>query len=118
MTLFWKMCGVDVHLDTNIGKRLSMLIKALTALTGESDVADISSVAEDFETLKEKTARAGDAVDGAVAQDLLLEGSGEEKQKKERRTPFHNLWEEDSLEKQLLIQTTTVNQLRYSQKIV
>ena len=114
MTLFWKMCGVDIHLDTNIGKRLSMLIKSLTALTGESDVADISSVAEDFETLKEKTARVGDAVDGAIAQDLLVEGGEEEKkQKKQRKTSFHNLWEEDTLEKQLLIQTTTVNQLRF-----
>ena len=76
MTLFWKMCGVDVHLDTNIGKRLSALIKALTTLTGESDVADISSVAEDFETLKEKTP--GALIDGAVAQDLI-DGEGEKK---------------------------------------
>ena len=78
MTLFWKMCGVNIHLDTNIGKRLTLLAKVLTALTGDgADVADMSSVAEDFETLKEKTPQtttAGDDkrfLDGAIAQDLI-----------------------------------------------
>lgn len=78
MTLFWKMCGVNIHLDTNIGKRLTLLAKVLTALTGDAaDVADMSSVAEDFETLKGKTpttnTTAGDQpfIDGAVAQDLI-----------------------------------------------
>ena len=40
------MCGLDIHVDSNIGKRLSSLTKALTTITGESDVADLSSVAE------------------------------------------------------------------------
>ena len=31
------MQGIDVHLDTNIGKRLSALGSTLTTLTGEED---------------------------------------------------------------------------------
>lgn len=129
MSLFWKMCGVNVHLDTNIGKRLTLLTKALTALTGESDVADMSSVAEDFDVLREKTTSStGHFGDGTIAQDLVDGGDGVESssaattgRKKpttgtsKGNTPkstFHRMWEEDSLEKQLLIQTTTVNELR------
>ena len=33
----WKMMGIDVHLDTNIGKQLSGLGNTLTSLTGEQD---------------------------------------------------------------------------------
>ena len=33
----WEMQGIDVQLDTNIGKRLSALGNNLTALTGEED---------------------------------------------------------------------------------
>ena len=113
------MCGVNIHLDTNIGKRLKLLAKALTALTGDTaDVADMSSVAEDFETLKEKTASTTAEqrfFDGVIAQDLI-DGNDDHKTESLRRrqkpSTFHRLWEEDSLEKQLLIQTTNVNELR------
>ena len=33
----WEMRGIDVELDTNIGKRLSALGQTLTSLTGEED---------------------------------------------------------------------------------
>jgi len=31
----WKMCGIDIHLDTNIGKRLSAMGNTLTMLAGD-----------------------------------------------------------------------------------
>lgn len=34
------MEGVDIHLDTNIGKQLSALFKTLTALTSVEDEVD------------------------------------------------------------------------------
>ena len=40
------MRGIDVNIDVNIGKRLNLLTNVLTAITGDSDVADLSSVAE------------------------------------------------------------------------
>nr|XP_042899305.1 transmembrane protein KIAA1109 isoform X2 [Parasteatoda tepidariorum] len=36
----WQMEGVDIHLDTNIGKQLSALFKTLTAITGVEDEND------------------------------------------------------------------------------
>ncbi|KAF8784884.1 Transmembrane protein KIAA1109 like protein [Argiope bruennichi] len=36
----WQMEGVDIHLDTNIGKQLSTLFKTLTAITGVEDEGD------------------------------------------------------------------------------
>ncbi|GFU08718.1 transmembrane protein KIAA1109 [Trichonephila clavipes] len=36
----WQMEGVDIHLDTNIGKQLSALFKTLTAITGVEDESD------------------------------------------------------------------------------
>lgn len=49
MSLMWKMCGVDVHCDTEIGKRLKALGQTLTSVTGGSDIANLESVAEDSE---------------------------------------------------------------------
>lgn len=42
----WQMEGVDIHLDTNIGKQLSALFKTLTALTSvdECDGIDYNDV--------------------------------------------------------------------------
>ena len=37
LNIKWEMQGIDVHLDTNIGKRLSLLGDTLTSLTGEED---------------------------------------------------------------------------------
>lgn len=36
------MCGIDVHMDPNIGKRLNALGNTLTSLTGEEDNDDIT----------------------------------------------------------------------------
>lgn len=38
------MCGIDVHMDPNIGKRLNALGNTLTSLTGEEDVDDIADL--------------------------------------------------------------------------
>ena len=37
LNVMWQMCGIDVHLDTNIGKRLSALGNTLTSLAGDQD---------------------------------------------------------------------------------
>ncbi|XP_052791422.1 bridge-like lipid transfer protein family member 1 isoform X3 [Mya arenaria] len=37
LNIKWDMQGIDVHLDTNIGKQLSALGQTLTSLTGEED---------------------------------------------------------------------------------
>lgn len=42
----WEMQGIDVHLDTNIGKRLSALGHTLTSLAGDED--------EEFEPTDER----------------------------------------------------------------
>lgn len=42
--MLWKMCGIDVHMDPNIGKRLNALGNTLTSLTGEEDVDDIADL--------------------------------------------------------------------------
>lgn len=42
--MLWKMCGIDVHMDPNIGKRLNALGNTLTTLTGEEDVDDIADL--------------------------------------------------------------------------
>ena len=51
MSLMWKMCGIDVHCDTEIGKRLKALGHTLTSVTGDSDIANLESVAEESEDL-------------------------------------------------------------------
>lgn len=38
------MCGIDVHMDPNIGKRLNALGNTLTSLTGEEDTDDITDL--------------------------------------------------------------------------
>ncbi|XP_027856720.1 bridge-like lipid transfer protein family member 1 isoform X7 [Xiphophorus couchianus] len=42
LNVLWKMCGIDVHMDPNIGKRLNALGNTLTSLTGEEDADDIA----------------------------------------------------------------------------
>lgn len=38
------MCGIAVHMDPNIGKRLNALGNTLTSLTGEEDIDDIADL--------------------------------------------------------------------------
>ncbi|XP_060035101.1 bridge-like lipid transfer protein family member 1 isoform X6 [Erinaceus europaeus] len=44
LNVLWKMCGIDVHMDPNIGKRLNALGNTLTTLTGEEDMDDIADL--------------------------------------------------------------------------
>ncbi|XP_077332983.1 bridge-like lipid transfer protein family member 1 isoform X14 [Lithobates pipiens] len=44
LNVLWKMCGIDVHMDPNIGKRLNALGNTLTTLTGEEDIDDIADL--------------------------------------------------------------------------
>ncbi|XP_046874417.1 transmembrane protein KIAA1109 homolog isoform X3 [Hypomesus transpacificus] len=44
LNVLWKMCGIDVHMDPNIGKRLNALGNTLTSLTGEEDADDIADL--------------------------------------------------------------------------
>lgn len=44
LNVLWKMCGIDVHMDPNIGKRLNALGNTLTTLTGEEDLDDIADL--------------------------------------------------------------------------
>ncbi|XP_067898594.1 bridge-like lipid transfer protein family member 1 isoform X6 [Heterodontus francisci] len=47
LNVLWKMCGIDVHMDPNIGKRLNALGNTMTTLTGEEetdDIADLNSI--------------------------------------------------------------------------
>lgn len=44
LNVLWKMCGIDVHIDPNIGKRLNALGNTLTSLTGEEDIDDIGDL--------------------------------------------------------------------------
>lgn len=46
MSIRWQMCGVEVLFDTNIGKWLSLLGNTLTAFAGETDIANLDSVAD------------------------------------------------------------------------
>ncbi|XP_041436679.1 KIAA1109 L homeolog isoform X7 [Xenopus laevis] len=44
LNVLWKMCGIDVHMDPNIGKRLNALGNTLTTMTGEEDIDDIADL--------------------------------------------------------------------------
>ncbi|XP_077984720.1 bridge-like lipid transfer protein family member 1 [Glandiceps talaboti] len=49
LSILWKMEGIDVHLDTNVGHRLSAMFGTLTTFTGyaeDDDIADLNSVME------------------------------------------------------------------------
>ena len=65
MSFQWRMCGIELHCDTNIGKHLSSLAQTLTALAGEQDIANIDSVTEpqDRDPSLESAARGLDEVD-------------------------------------------------------
>lgn len=40
LNILWQMKGIDIHLDTNIGKRLNMVWNTLTSLAGETQLDD------------------------------------------------------------------------------
>lgn len=66
MSFQWRMCGIELHCDTSIGKHLSSLGQTLTALAGEPDVANIDSVTElqDRDPSMEHAEEGRDEVDG------------------------------------------------------
>ena len=88
------MCGVDIHIDCNIGKQLRLLTNALTTIMGESDVGDLSSVAEADLEGNEPNEYV------IVEEDDVFDGSS---------LPLN---QEVSLDKQLWIQTNLINNLR------
>ena len=47
LNIQWQMTGVDVHVDTNIGKLMTALGQTLTTLTGESQEFDSDDAATD-----------------------------------------------------------------------
>ncbi|ESO10149.1 hypothetical protein HELRODRAFT_190394 [Helobdella robusta] len=40
LNILWQMKGIDIHLDTNIGKRLNVVWNTLTSLAGEAQIHD------------------------------------------------------------------------------
>ena len=47
MSFMWQMCGVDMHCDTEIGRRFKALAQTLTSVTGDDDIANLESVADE-----------------------------------------------------------------------
>ena len=111
MNVLWKMRGLDMHFDTNIGKRLSALGKALTAFTGEADIADLSSVA-DIDDMPDAFEDDGyDVTDSPVIPQLNLSRVQDKEEGLLRPLQAH------SLERQLWEQTRRVSELRYPEQI-
>ena len=106
MNVLWRMCGVNIHVDTNIGNRLSLLTNALTAITGESDVADLGSLAEVDEENEFEDNQFG--VHDFAGDNSFQNDEGKDMVDGTSQYPL----EDTSLEKQLLLQTRTVNQLK------
>lgn len=49
LNITWQMKGLDVHLDSNIGKRLSALGSTLTSLTGDQGEEEEYQILEESE---------------------------------------------------------------------
>ena len=86
LSLQWRMRGIEVHCDTNIGKRLSSLGQTLTALTGEPDIANIESISElqDREVSLEGECQGNDEVDN----------SGRSSEKRKSKNIEMDMWEQ------------------------
>ena len=54
----WQMKGIDIHLDTNIGKQLSDLGNALTSLAGDATAVDDEDLAESERQIPDITVEA------------------------------------------------------------
>ena len=94
MSFQWRMRGIELHCDTDIGKHLSSLGQTLTALAGEPDVANIDSVTDlqDRDPSMETAEGGRDEVDS-------MEGVGDRKISK-------------NIEKNMWDQARKVNELR------
>eukprot|EP00794_Sanderia_malayensis_P007184 gene7184-7990_t len=111
MSIVWRMCGVEMHFDSNIGKLLSSLGNALTAFTGDVDVADLSSVADaeddTCDAFVEADADDYDEGDGYTQTPKLDRPAG-------TRLTLSSQGQLLSLERQLWEQTKIVNELKQS----
>lgn len=97
MSIHWQMMGIEVECDTEIGKCLKSLGQTLTALAGETDIANMESVTDipDREARKEVNDEDGrDEVDAAKHQER-------------EKNPMKRL------EKEMYDQARKVNELRY-----
>ena len=86
MSFQWRMCGIELHCDTNIGKHLSSLGQTLTALAGEPDVANIDSVTE----LQDRDQTPSTSVGGRDEVDNMASMVDGRKSKKIEK----NMWEQ------------------------
>ena len=50
LNVLWEMEGIDVHLDTNIGKKLSGLAHTLTALAGDPNDDEAVDILNEADT--------------------------------------------------------------------
>lgn len=107
MSILWRMRGIEMHFDTNIGKWLSSLSSALTAFAGDFDVADLSSVADAEDD--ESDPFMGEDNEGYDDTDAP---QGIHKYEKLKDRSF-NEDQYQSLERQLWRQTKRVSELRY-----
>ncbi|XP_063040632.1 bridge-like lipid transfer protein family member 1 isoform X4 [Engraulis encrasicolus] len=72
LNVLWKMCGIDVHMDPNIGKRLNALGNTLTSLTGEEDTDDMADINNaNMADLSDE-----DESDGIISPTLHMRGEG------------------------------------------
>ena len=105
MSIFWRMCGVEMHFDSNIGKCLSSLGNALTAFAGDVDVADLSSVAEE-DSCDPFAEEHGDTYDETDASTMPARLGKSADRSSSGNRPY-------SIERQLWRQTKIVSELRY-----
>lgn len=52
LNVLWQMRGIDIHLDTNIGKRLSAIGSTVTTLAGEQGLDALSDEASPAEVCR------------------------------------------------------------------
>ena len=98
MSIQWQMMGIEVECDTEIGKCLSSLGQTLTALAGETDVANMESVTD----IPEKDIRK------EVNDDYGRDEVDTAKHREREKNPMKRL------EKEMYDQARKVNELRYN----
>ena len=103
MSIFWRMCGIEMHFDCNIGKWLSALSNSLTSFVGDIDIADLLSVNE-----ADNEADLSDA----FLDDDYDESDGAPKQYEALKDKSSNDTHHDSLEKQMCRQAKKISELR------
>ena len=112
MSILWRMCGIEMHFDSNIAKWLSALSNSLTSFVGDTDIADLSSVndaddevndgdvADLSDAFMDEEEEEYDEPDGLPKLPVLLKDKG------------NNYAHVYSLERQLWRQTRRISELR------